>query len=400
LQEPEEYGTWTFFGNILQSTAVLKTKSTCRLVARTQDAIWITSKLEKEMPIYEMTKGAIREVPKTTLAEHGFRERDDLQRVLRQNISAVAPDAYVLCDEYGEWDGAKRRIDLLCIDKDANIVVIELKRNEDGGHMDLQSIRYASMVSKMTFKQAVEAHAKYLSKTQEDAEAAILEFLAWEEPHEKEFGKDTRIILVSGEFSKEVTTSAYWLNEHDVDVRCVRLRPYSIGDRVLLDIQQVLPVPEVQEILIKIKNKTAEERKSEGGSRTDWTQYDLAVDGKVFRNLTKRKLFLLAIHGLISRNVPFSEIRQSFPARKFIDVAGHCDPEEFRKKVSDLRNRNGTTYDLGRFFTGPGELFVADGRTYALTNQWGRSRLPALDALISKYPDAKVSYAPTTSEED
>jgi len=30
-------------------------------------------------------------------------------------------------------------------------VAIELKRTEDGGHMELQSTRYAAMVSTMTF---------------------------------------------------------------------------------------------------------------------------------------------------------------------------------------------------------------------------------------------------------
>jgi len=33
-------------------------------------------------------------------------------------------------------------------------VVIELKRTNDGGHMELQAIRYASMVSAMTFERA------------------------------------------------------------------------------------------------------------------------------------------------------------------------------------------------------------------------------------------------------
>jgi len=40
--------------------------------------------------------------------------------------------------------------------------VIELKRTNDGGHMDLQAIRYAAMVSTMTFKQSVETYAKFL----------------------------------------------------------------------------------------------------------------------------------------------------------------------------------------------------------------------------------------------
>ena len=349
------------------------------------------------MSIYEMTKDKIEEVPRTNLADHGFRERHDLQRLLRHNVAAVAPDTYVVAEEYCEWEDARRRIDLLCIDKDANLVVLELKRTEDGGHMELQSIRYAAMVSNMTFAQAVEAHARFLDKPADEAEAALLAFLGWEDPHEKEFGKDTRIVLVSGEFSKEITTSAYWLNEHSVDVRCVRLRPYSLGDRVLLDIQQVIPLPEAAEILIKIKNKAAEERKSESGSSSDWTRFDLHVNGEILRDITKRELFLRAIHGLIRQGVPMSSITQFFPPRKFISLQGRHTPEQFREKATQLRTPHGGNYDLNRYFTGADQLLFVDGKTYALTNQWGRKRLPSLDSLLTKHPEARVSYTPTAN---
>ncbi len=33
-------------------------------------------------------------------------------------------------------------------------------------------------------------------------------------------------------------------------------------------------------------------------------------------------------------------------------------------------------------------------------NQWGRKRLPALNDLIKKYPEAKVSYTPSMSESE
>ena len=161
------------------------------------------------MPIYELTKDSIVAVLTTTFAAEHIRERYDLQRVLRDNITAIGQELYVLAEEYGEWKDAKRRIDLLCLDKQANLVVVELKRTEEGGHMELQAIRYAAMVSKLTFAQAVEAHSRYLGgeEKEDDARAAILKFLDWDEPLEKEFAQDVRIILVSGEFSKEITTS-------------------------------------------------------------------------------------------------------------------------------------------------------------------------------------------------
>jgi hypothetical protein len=216
------------------------------------------------MSIFEITKDSLVPVSTTTFAAEHIRERYDLQRLLRDNIGAVAPETYVLAEEYGEWEDAKRRIDLLCIDKQANLVVVELKRTEDGGQMELQAIRYAAMVSKLRFTQAVEAHSRYLggADKEEQARGAILKFLEWDEPNEKAFAQDVRIILVSAEFSKEITTSALWLNERELDIRCVRLRPYTLGDRVLLDIQQVLPLPEAEEYQVQIRKKAAEERLS------------------------------------------------------------------------------------------------------------------------------------------
>ncbi len=106
------------------------------------------------MPVYRFTPTAIVPLPHTTYAAQGVRERADLQRLLRANVAVVAPDVLVIAEEFGEWDDSKRRIDLLGIDRDASLVVIELKRDEDGGHMELQAIRYAAMVSRMTFQRA------------------------------------------------------------------------------------------------------------------------------------------------------------------------------------------------------------------------------------------------------
>ena len=95
-----------------------------------------------------------------------------LRRLLRIHIKAIDREISVLAEEYGEWEDAKRRIDMLCVDKTANLVVVELKRSEDGGHMDLPAIRYAALISTMTFSQAVEAHERYLQQLGQSDKAA------------------------------------------------------------------------------------------------------------------------------------------------------------------------------------------------------------------------------------
>ena len=159
---------------------------------------------------------------------------------------------------------SRRRIDLLGLDKDANLVVVELKRTDDGGHMELQAVRYAAMVSQMTFDQAVEAYTTYLQgqRREEDAREQILEFLGWEDANDDQFAQDVRIVLVSAEFSKEITTSVMWLNEKGLDVRCVRLKPYNLEGRTLLDVQQIIPLPEANEYQVQFREKKQQERKA------------------------------------------------------------------------------------------------------------------------------------------
>lgn len=216
------------------------------------------------MAIYEVTRDEIRKIPESSFSVSGLKERSDLQRLLRSQFDVIAPDTLVIAEEFGDWDSSHRRIDLLALDKNANLVVVELKRTEDGGHMELQAIRYADMVSAMTFEQATEVYAEFLGKSggnPEDAQSAVLNFLEWSEPDEDRFAQDVRIILVSADFSKELTTSVMWLNERDLDIRCIRLKPYLDGSRLLIDVQQVIPLPEAVEYQVQIRQKERHERK-------------------------------------------------------------------------------------------------------------------------------------------
>ncbi len=216
------------------------------------------------MPIYEVTDNRLVALQQTSFSTHGLRERADLQRLLRDQIDVIAPDVLVISEEFGGWEDSKRRVDLLGIDRDANLVVIELKRTEDGGHMELQAIRYAAMVSKMTFEKVAEVLAAHLAaqKSTDDARQVLLSFLGWSGPDDDRFAQAVRIVLASAEFSKELTSAVLWLNEQGLDIRCVRLRPYSDGSRVFVDVQQILPLPEASEYFVNLREKEAEERNS------------------------------------------------------------------------------------------------------------------------------------------
>lgn len=216
------------------------------------------------MALYQLKPDAICPLPTTTFGSEGIMERGDLQRLLRSNISVIAPDVLVIAEEFSQWEDSKRRIDLLGIDKRANLVVIELKRGEEGAHMELQALRYAAMVSSMTFERAADVFQEMLDEEApgREAESTLLDFLGWDEPREDNFARDVRIVLVSADFSKELTTSVLWLSERDLDIRCVRMRPYSHNKELLVEVEQVLPLPEAAEFQVRLREKAISQREA------------------------------------------------------------------------------------------------------------------------------------------
>lgn len=93
-----------------------------------------------------------------------------------------------------------------------------------------------------------------------NARKQILDFLRWEEPNEELFGQDVKVALVSSDFSREVTTTALWLNDRGIDVRCIRMKPYIDQERLFVDMQQIVPLPEAMEYQVQIAEKAQAER--------------------------------------------------------------------------------------------------------------------------------------------
>lgn len=215
------------------------------------------------MPLYEITESTFRPIQQASFQELKVTERGDLQRLLRTQIEVLDEDLYVLTEEFGDWEDSRRRIDLLAIDRDANLVVIELKITNDGGHMELQALRYASMISTMTFDRAVEIHATFLEGLKEDgaqAENRLLDFLGWNEANQESFGNEVRILLVSADFGKELTTAVLWLRNFGIDIRCTRMTAYSDGSRKMIDFEPIIPLPEANEYQIQLRRKEQVEK--------------------------------------------------------------------------------------------------------------------------------------------
>lgn len=345
------------------------------------------------MAIYRLAGNNAQPVEKTTFHAEGILERRDLQKVFRQSIEILVPDAMVLAEEFGDWEDSRRRIDLLCLDRRARLVVVELKRSEDGGHMELQAVRYAAMVSRMTFATAVRAHQAFLDANQieEDAEQIILEFLGWDEPREEEFASEIAIVLASAEFSKEIMTAIFWLSEYDIDIRCIKLMPYKLGQEILLDIQQIFPLPEAADYQVRLREKEREERRSRTQSR-DLTRFQLMIGDKAYDDLPKLRLAYSVIREATDRGAKPLDV---YPGgKRWLIVSGDHDENSLLVAAEREREAEGSTSEIHRFFTADDELIKSEGKTYAVTKMWGNQTLTEVDRIIDQFSLDDVSYRP------
>lgn len=349
------------------------------------------------MALYDFTPAGFKPVPATTFSALGTLERQHLQAALRDSINAVTPgtETMVLAEEFGNWDGAKRRIDLLCLDSEGHLVVIELKR-DDASHMELQSLRYAAMISTMRFDQAVEAHRAYCVSRGKDASAAeadIRSFLGAEVDGPLAFQDTVRIVLAAFEFSTEVTTTVLWLNSMGLDIRCVQMRPYAVGQQTLVDIEQIIPLPQAAEYQVAIREKSqAQTAAAISSSSRDYSKFDLTIAGQApLLRLNKRGLMLNLVRAAIQNGVSPDMIAAQIPKLPGPPIFVSAPlPEGIEPTFAVCFPGK----PAERWFSADDELIVKDGRVYALTNQWGIRTVETADAIVKLTPSGTVTYAP------
>jgi hypothetical protein len=339
------------------------------------------------MPIFKLNGDKITELQPTTFSIERIDEAKDLQKFIINSIETVEKNLFVISSEFGDWEDSKRRIDILCLDKDANLVVVELKRTEDGGHMELQSIRYAAMVANMTFEKAVVAFQYYIEKNNlgiEDPQEAILNFLGWDEANEEEFANDVRIILVSANFSKEITTSVLWLLERDIDIKCIRIKPQKDGPNLYFDIQQIIPLPETADYQVKLREKATEQRQARRESSRDYSKFNVTIQGRTETNLNKRQTTLLTISECVKFGISPQDLMRVTGQRRWIWVDKECNTkEEFEaEKIQNVRS-----YDSSRWFNDDVELIIYQGKTYAFSNQHGKGTYELVKSIFTAHPE-------------
>lgn len=217
----------------------------------------------------------LRSVEKTSKASFtnlNLWERQHIEEWIRKAPDILGEDLLVVSAEFDRFTGSQDRLDVLAVDRQGNLVVVEIKRDPYAGYADLQAIRYAAMVSAMTVEKLAPHYLSYLQKyvrndrvTLEEAKNQIVEFV--EVDDFEELTTKPRIILCSEGFSLEITTTVLWLRQCGVDISCVQFTPYPVEGKIVIVPTKVIPLQTAEQYQVDIQKKQEERARQSGGPR-------------------------------------------------------------------------------------------------------------------------------------
>lgn len=191
-----------------------------------------------------------------------IKEREHLQEWIAKNPEMLGEELLIIQKEFSGFNDTSERLDLLAIDKEGGLVIIENKLDDTGRNVVWQALKYTSYCSTLSTNQIIKIYQDYLDKWSkgEDARESLLEFLEQDEEELLLNRNDQRIIFISNYFRKEVTSTVLWLLKHNIQIQCFRAIPYSMGEELFLQMEQIIPLPETKEYMIDVQEKEKEEK--------------------------------------------------------------------------------------------------------------------------------------------
>lgn len=215
-------------------------------------------------PMYKVNaenRQLVQLTPKS-FGDLGVLERFDIQEWIEKTPSVLGEDLLVIAKELSLPSGL--RLDLLAIDKQANLVIIELKRDGSSRNVEWQAIKYASYCSNFLPDEIFTSYAQYLHSDIDEAKLSIEGFI---DEELNSLNQSQQIILVANEFHPDVISAVLWLRDYGIEIKCVRLRSYiDDDDDLFITPDVIIPLPEAKDFLERKEVKQKEARRPPMGS--------------------------------------------------------------------------------------------------------------------------------------
>ncbi len=215
--------------------------------------------------------------------------------------------------------------------------------------------------------------------------------------------QDVRSMLASAEFPEELTTAVTQLiNKRNIDNRRIVLKLETDGDRIYLDVDHIIPSPEVEQVQVEAKIHQGKIARVQSKGK-DNRKFDITIKGNTKRQMHKRNAVLKVVSHLCESGISPEQIIDAIPEENglFKIVEGKLNSKQFIDAVRKRIAYEGKESAPSHFFCEQDEHLIHwKGETYALTKEWGTNKpeVPCKDAkkaielLIKNFPDKGIEF--------
>ena len=208
-------------------------------------------------------KNRVVKLEQKTFSELGFKERDNLQEWIANEPTVLGEELLIIQKEFAGFSDTNERLDLLALDKQGSLVIIENKLDDTGRDVTWQALKYASYCSGLSKDNVRKIYQQFLDKTksEDNAEEKLSEYFDNTDYEDLNLntGVTQRIVLIAARFRKEVTSTVLWLMNFKVRLQCFRATPYSMGDELFLNVEQIIPTQDAEEYMIGMAEKAQDD---------------------------------------------------------------------------------------------------------------------------------------------
>lgn len=204
--------------------------------------------------LYRVEGNQVSALESTTFADAGVYEKN-IEDWVEERPELLGEELIVIGRQVA-LDEGKDIVDLLALDRGANLVIVELKRDLLGGAADLQPIRYAALLSTWTHEHVRRQAEGYWVTVGADRGTFAQEVEEFCDD-EAQVNADQRVVLAGRELTPRLGTVAVWLRSHGVDATVVTISAFEHDGDLLLQPQVVIPVPSQQRIAGSVSGSDA-----------------------------------------------------------------------------------------------------------------------------------------------
>ena len=165
---------------------------------------------------------------------------EEIEDLLEKNIEILERDAFIIGRQVETGYG--KRIDLVAMDKDANIIIIELKKATTKRYVMSQIFDYWSWVEKLKQEEINGNIAKstYKGKNHLDEFKSIEDkFTDRFEKKPTAWNSNQKLIIVGEQIGKQTKEQASTLANRNVNVECVELNAYRNPQGTIVTVRYI-----------------------------------------------------------------------------------------------------------------------------------------------------------------